>query len=466
LRKIFLVVRDQEIAGLHKEIERLNKRIDDLLTVVERQNKRIEELEAENAGLKTKKTSRNSSLPPSSDFRKPLRQNLREKTGRKPGGQPGHEGKTLEMVSDPDEIIDHSPTECENCGRGLEKVAGEIMEKRQIIDIPPIEAIYIEHRSIGKICKCGHCTKGEFPSEVKERIQYGPGIVALVAYFSIRQFIPFLRMKEMLSDILGIFISTGGIRQVIKRMAKNCTGKYEAIKVQIQTSNSVGSDETGGVVNGKNGWFWVWQTKFQTFISFSSSRGFEVINRIFPNGFPKAILGHDCLAAQFKCEAKGHQMCMSHIQRELNFNIDAYSCKWSEKVKWLIKDALEIKSVLTKRNLGLKNPAVEELEKRMDEFLEYAIPERNKKSITLRNRLRKQRESIFLFLYYMEVPPDNNGSERAIRNIKVKQKISGQFKSEEGAQNFAVIRSVIDTAIKSGERILDCLTKTAKLGTE
>lgn len=457
---------DQEIAGLQKEIERLNKRIDDLLSVVEKQNKRIKELETENARLKLKKTSRNSSMPPSSDFRKPIRQNLREKTGRKPGGQPGHEGRTLEMVIDPDEIIDHSPPECENCGRGLEGVAGEIIEKRQIIDIPPIEAIYIEHRSIAKICKCGHCTKGAFPSEVKERIQYGPGIVALIAYFSIRQFIPFLRMKEMLADVLGIFISTGGIRQVLKRMAKNCAGKYAAIKAEIEISTNVGSDETGAVVNGENGWFWVWQNKFQTFIAYSSSRSFEVINKLFPKGFSKSILSHDCLAAQFKCKAKGHQMCMSHILRELNFNIDAYSCEWSEKIKGLIKDSLEIKSVLTKRNHGWKNPAIEEIENRMDELLECGIPERNKKSITLRNRFIKQRESIFQFLHYPEVPPDNNGSERAIRNIKVKQKISGQFKSEEGAQDFAIIRSVIDTAIKSGEEILNYLTKTAKLGTE
>ena len=457
---------DQEIARRDREIERLNKRIDDLLIIIENQNKKIEALESEIERIKTKKTSRNSSLPPSSDIGKPIRKNLRESTGRKPGGQPGHEGKTLKMVSNPDEIIEHGPIECESCGKNLENVAGEIIDSRQVIDIPPISAIYIEHRLLEKVCRCGHCTRGKFPSEVKQSVQYGSGIVALIAYFSVRQYIPFLRMKEMLADVLGIFISTGGIRQVLKRMAKNCAGKYEAIKAEIEISANVGSDETGAVVNGENGWFWVWQNKFQTFIAYSSSRGFEVINKLFPNGFPKTILSHDCWAAQFKCEAKGHQICLTHILRDLNFNIDAYSCKWSEKVKWLIKDCFEIKSVLTKRNHGLRNPAVEEIENRMDELLDCYIPEENKKSITLRKRFKKQRKSIFQFLYYPEVPADNNGSERAIRNIKVKQKISGQFKSEEGAQDFAVIRSVIDTAIKSGEEILDYLTKTAKLGTE
>lgn len=417
---------------------------------------------------KNRKNSNNSSIPPSKDENRPLRnQSLREKSGKKAGGQPGHDGKTLECSSVIDTIIEHMPQFCNCCGKNLHDVVEILIETRQFIDIPVIKPECIEHRVYRKICTCGHNTQSNFPSNVTAKVQYGPNVESLTGYLHARQYLPYQRMKEFFTDVMNLPVSVGGINNILKRLTQKALPHYEQIKGRINKSIFVGTDETGVRVNGKKDWIWTWQNDVLTFITHSGNRGFKTIKDNFADGLPNTILLHDRFACHFNCEAMHHQICMSHLLRDLQYIVELYpNSQWAAEMKTLITQALELKKQLTVNEYYGISPEREMLQEKLLILLQTTLEQEHKKAKTLQKSLIKHQQYILYFLYHPKVPPDNNGSERAIRNIKVKQKISGQFKSDEGADGFAILRSVIDTTIKSGQNVLNALSLIAKLGTE
>ena len=417
---------------------------------------------------KNRKNSNNSSIPPSKDENRPLRnQSLREKSGKKVGGQPGHDGKTLECSSVIDTIIEHMPQFCNCCGKNLHDVVEILIETRQFIDIPVIKPECIEHRVYRKICTCGHNTQSNFPSNVTAKVQYGPNVESLTGYLHARQYLPYQRMKEFFTDVMNLPVSVGGINNILKRLTQKALPHYEQIKGRINKSIFVGTDETGVRVNGKKDWIWTWQNDVLTFITHSGNRGFKTIKDNFADGLPNTILLHDRFACHFNCEAMHHQICMSHLLRDLQYIVELYpNSQWAAEMKTLITQALELKKQLTVNEYYGISPEREMLQEKLLILLQTTLEQEHKKAKTLQKSLIKHQQYILYFLYHPKVPPDNNGSERAIRNIKVKQKISGQFKSDEGADGFAILRSVIDTTIKSGQNVLNALSLIAKLGTE
>mgnify|MGYP001613017011 FL=1 len=224
-----------------------------------------------------------------------------------------------------------------------------------------------------------------------------------------------------------------------------------------------GGDETGIKINGKKGWLWTVQTPLLTFLSAAMSRGFETINRLFKNGFPVSVYVTDCWAAQLKVITKAKQICTAHLLRELSNFMDALKCQWSVKMKQLLKDAIELKAQLQPQEYTAPNEKVIHIQKQLDELLQTTLDDKHKKVRTFIKRLNKNHDAILTFLYYPKVPPDNNGSERAIRNAKVKMKVSSQFRSFAGAHRFAVLRSVIDTTIKNSQNVLEALCLLAKM---
>ncbi len=271
---------------------------------------------------------------------------------------------------------------------------------------------------------------------------------------------PFKRLKECMQHFFGLEISQGSIANILERMSFKSQTVYNQIKAAIMTSTQIGSDETSAKVNGKNWWVWVWQTMFSTFISVSQSRGSKTIERLFPDGFSNAILNSDRWAAQLKTYAKGHQLCTSHLQRELKYLLELEKNDWAEQVNEVLNESLKLKNDCSEYNRG--DPRTIQLERKFDILLKANIPKtKNKKTFAFQKSLIKHRYSIFTFLYYADVPPDNNASERAIRNVKVKQKISGQFKS--GQDHFCVLRSVIDTCLKRGVDVMFALKAIARL---
>jgi len=414
-------------------------------------------LKQEVATLKNRLNSGNSSLPPSSDLHA-KNKSLRPKGDKKSGGQPGHKGKTLEMKAIPDQIISHIPDFCACCGDSLSQKEAHFLEKRQVVDLPPIVPHYYEYQIFSKTCACGKTTKGSFPQEVTAPIQYGSNVETLVVYFSVRQYMPFQRIAEYFNN-LGIFISEGTIANILERMARKCAFPYQVIKDNIEKSTVVGADETGTKIDGKKGWIHTYQNPLNTLIIASPSRGSTVQETEFPNGFPNATFISDAWPAQLKTPAKNHQLCIPHLIRDLNFFIEAFEDDWAKRVKELFLKSIRLKpQILDYQSL---NPQRQALFDELDELLRESQKDKHKKINAFYKRLIKNRNSLLNFLLINEVPPDNNGSERAIRNIKVKTKISGQFKSFNGARIFAVIRSVIDTMIKRNQNVFTGLGQVA-----
>lgn len=436
-------------------------------TIIPELQKRITELEAQLAVYQNKKDSTNSHKPPSSDMNTPQRnRSLRKKSNKKPGGQKGHEGNTLLFSDRIDKAIEHTPDQCGSCGKDLSETKGSLIERRQEVDIPVIVAQRIEHQRYEKKCSCGHVSCGQFPGHITSPIQYGSRIEALIVYLHGRQYLPYARTKEFFQDVMGLSISSGGINYLLRRFSKKALSEYEKIRSAIQMQEMVGTDETGVKVNGEKHWIWTWQSESYTFIAHSSNRGYQTILDNFPSGLPDSYLGHDRWAAHFQCPSKGHQICMSHLLRELNFLEELYQSKWAVKFKILIQRALNKKRAMNINDYGIKNTARNNIMDKLKRLLRQFISKKEIKSRTLQKKLKNKIECIFLFLFHSYIPPDNNGSERAIRNIKVKQKVSGFFKSVQGAKDYVVIRSIIDTATKAGLPVFASLVKIANLGTE
>lgn len=444
----------------YKEIDRLNKIIIDLHKIIADQAKIIVDLNSRLDKLENPKNSRNSSIPPSHDYSRPLRtQSLREPSSKKLGGQPGHEGKTLEMTKNPDKIISHIPQFCTCCGRDLSQIKAELVECRQEVVLPPIQPIFIEHQSFQKICNCGNKVISGFPEGITPGISYGENVESLAAYMNARQFVPFHRLAEMFKFVFNIPISEGSLVRVINRVAEKATPAYELIRERVKTATVNGGDETGMKINGDKGWFWTFQGNLFTFIIASLNRGSQTINEHFPNGFAFSVLVHDCWRCYFKVAAVAHQICLAHLLREFNHVSECYKLKWATDFKQLLLETIAFKKTLLPQDYHKTLNQRTEFEKRLNKLLKEPIKKKHPIALSLQNRLVKHRQHIFTFLYYHEVPPDNNGSERAIRNVKVKQKISGQFKSFKGALNFAILRSIIDTAIKNNLNPLQSLSQ-------
>ncbi len=443
------------------------KRIAELETKVIRLESIIEKLLDKIEDLTHRKNSRNSSVSPSKDENRPLKnQSLRTKSSKKPGGQPGHEGTTLKMVENPDQIINHKPDFCNCCGNDLSDKPEELLLKRQVVDIPVIFPKYTEHRIFKKTCSCGHQNKSVFPENVKTTISYGANVQATIAYMHTRQYLPFERMSEYFKEVCNLPISQGTICNLLDGFALKAQPAYDLIAQKVSNEKVVGADETGIRVNGKNGWFWTWQSKFATFVVFSKNRGTATIDTNFSQGFHDAVLVHDCWASHFQTQCKTHQLCIAHLLRELIFLEQRFESNWATNFKRILYEALELKKNLDQEHYN--NPILERDKIRiaLDALLENPLPENQKKLCAFHKRMIKHKEYIITFLHHFHVPPDNNASERAIRNVKVKQKVSGQFKTENGAQIYAVIRSVTDTCIKNGQNILGAFKTIAILKAE
>jgi len=378
---------------------------------------------------------------------------------RKPGGQKGHKGKTLMVSDNPDIIKKVLPDYCNKCGNDLSGFEGKLDKKRQIVDIPPIKPIITEYRTYSKTCSCGCTSKSGFPNGVMAPVSYGGNVQSLVAYLHARQFIPYKRMKEMLNDLFGLPISQGGIEQLLNHFCKTNMVLYNKILDAVEKSSVVGGDETGCKVNGDKWWFWTWQTARLTFIMESANRGKKTIDSVFKNGLPNSILVSDRWKPQLNTTAKEHQLCLAHLLRDIIYLNQLYKDTWTKDFKQLLLDSIKLDKTMEAGDYN--NPVFEKREQIINRFerllANYKGNKNHKKLNAFVKNITKLKESVFVFLHDQDVPPDNNASERAVRNIKVKQKISGQFKSPNGAKRFAIIRSIIDTLTKNNLNVLGAL---------
>jgi transposase len=398
------------------------------------------------------KDSHNSSIPPSREHLQAQvsrrTQSLRPHGERKSGGQKGHEGSTLLMNETPDVTITHTPDYCNQCGLSLAEVTGQEIETRQSIDIPlPVCPVTINHVSIEKSCSCGHCNRGTFPCHVKPGVSYGVNIHAITAYLSTVQHIPFKRLTETLKDLYGIEISQGTVSNILRRMRKQSRPGYEAIREAIVQSPVVGADETGEHLNGELHWMWTFQNDLATYIFQHPSRGKAAIDDHFPQGLPKSILVTDRHRSYFNMETAGHQICLAHLLRELIY-LDELNKEqdWSASLLELLRESIHVRKTCTLGQIDIG-----EIKQRFDTLMNQDLKSLEKPFQALQKGLIKHQEHLFVFLEHPQVPYDNNASERSIRPLKVKQKVSGMFKSDDGADAFCQLHSIVNTARKNNQ---------------
>lgn len=430
-----------------EEIKLLTEKVTILLKLVE--------------DLGHKKNSRNSSISPSIDMTR-KNKSLRGRSNKKSGGQKGHEGSTLLQVDNPDLVTNLKSNYCRNCGGSLSDSDFVLQSKRQVVDIPPVKPVYHEYRQYS--CSCPHCREKhltDFPPNISAPIQYGNSIQSLVSYMSVYQYVPYARLAEMFSQVYNIPLCQGSIMNILIKAASKAEVVYDKIKEELAEAKIIGSDETGAKVNGDKAWIWVWQNPLNTYLVASKSRGYKTINNEWKDGFPIATLISDRLSAQLKTPALLHQVCLAHLLREIIFIEEVENHPFTHDFKELLIKIFEFKKN-QKSNYSVASLETSSYEEKINELLAICISKKDyPKTTTFQKSMIRVRNYILPCLYDKEIPPDNNGSERAVRNVKVKQKISGQFKTGQGP--FCILRSVIDTLKKRKCNILSVFNEIMRL---
>lgn len=467
-REAIVAVYEQGEDAVVELVENLSAQLADQHEMIASLGRRVKELEDRLA-----KNSRNSSKPPSSDLVKPKPKSLREKSGKKPGGQEGHPGRTLCLVESPDRVVIHTPAECEECGRALVEAMALGYERRQVVDVPPLALEVTEHRAQRKRCPgCGLTITAPFPAKVSATVAYGSRVKALMVYLMEYQLLPYERTSEVLGDLFGQRApGVGTLHSALARCFWELEGTEEAIKEDLSRARVSHFDETGLRVEGKGMWVHVASTPEFTHYGVHQKRGAEATKEIGILPSFSGVAMHDGLSAYRQYEQCAHALCNAHHLRELRFLEEEHEQEWAGRMKALL---LEIKDAVGKEaacgRTTLTPERARKFEVRYGRLLEAGLkanppPERTgkrgrpkqSKGKNLVDRLEKHRCEVLRFMRDFSVPFDNNQAERDLRMVKVRQKVSGCFRTMEGAEMFCRIRGYISTVRKQGENVLAAL---------
>jgi len=448
-----------------------------ILEVSQQMAERIQALEDQLA-----KNSANSGKPPSSDGlkKKPAPKSLRESGKRPSGGQKGHKGETLEMVATPDHVEKHSLVECPHCQTDLSTTVVQGVEKRQVFDLPPIRIEVTEHQAELKCCPgCGQRVKGNFPAAVSQPVQYGNRVRAQVVYLSQYHLLPMGRLRQLMGDLWGHAPSEALIQTTNNDLARQIAPTLAAIKTQLTSALVLRCDETGMRVEGKLHWLHVACTDFLTHYGVHSKRGQEAMTAL---GILAAFSGravHDGWVSYFKSENCAHALCNAHHLRELRFIFEQYQEPWAQAMSDLLKEIYAEVQATRDHATALAPSRIDQYEARYHDILQQGLaahaadasapakkrgrPKRSPAE-NLLARLHRYKTETLSFMSDFRVPFDNNLAERDLRMMKVKQKISGTFRTLAGAKTFCAIRSYLSTARKQGVNVFHALY-AAFLGT-
>lgn len=458
---------------MREQLSQLNKDqlidiIFELREVIQRQEVRIQALEDQVA-----KNSQNSGKPPSSDGLKKKPRSLREKGKRKSGGQKGHQGKTLEMVLDPDHQISYELEMCPNCASDLSKVQVSRLEKRQVFDIPEVRLEVTEHQGEVKQCPCCHkSVKAMFPTGVERGVQYGHRLQAQANYLTMYQLLPLKRTCELFEDFYGHAPSEAVILRSIKQVHQQLDPSLTRIFHRLLETDVIHNDETGMRVEGKLNWLHVAATESLTYYAVHAKRGQIAMRDIGILPQFKGTSLHDALVSYFQFDNCTHALCNAHHLRELRFIAEQYQQAWASDLAQLLRDAKKEVATKLEEQDTLSPDRIRYYHHYYEVLLQQGFeanppPEipppkkrgRNKQSApkNLLDRLQKYQTQTLAFISDFRIPFDNNLAERDIRMMKVKQKISGTFRTRYGAEVFCDIRSYISTARKQGQPVIQAL---------
>lgn len=433
----------------------------------------VEELKARVKAFEERlaQDSHNSHRPPSDDsFKRPRTKSLRQATGKKPGGQTGHPGTTLRLVENPDQTVVHAVKRCQHCQQSLQAVTAKAYERRQVFELPPPHIEVIEHRAEIKTCRrCQQPTRANFPADVTHVVQYGPRFKGLAVYLNTHQFLPYARAAEVFTDVFKHPVSPGTLVNFNQECFTALAPHDEAVKAKIIAAEVANLDETGVNINGQLHWLHVAATPETTYYACHAKRGQEAMDAIgiLPNFKGTAV--HDHLAAYHRYECD-HALCNAHHLRELTFIHEQDQQVWA---KQMIDLLLETKRQVENHESRLNAPTLRRIKYKYRRLVKKGFDEnplptaetmpkkrgrrKKSKSRNLVERFSLFAEEILAFARDFKVPFDNNQAERDLRMMKVQQKISGCFRSLEGARVFCRIRGYISTNKKQGRNILEAL---------
>lgn len=416
------------------------------------------------------KDSRNSSKPPSSaGYKKRTGVEVKRECVKNNGGQKGHEGHTLMQVEEPNYVVLHGIKECVHCKASLEREKVIRYERRQVFGIPPIKMEVTEHRTEVKICPCcGSENKGEFPAGVDKPVQYDGRVKAIATYLNQYQLIPLERTCEIFEDIFGHRLSEEFILQSNEKLAECVRPSNSAVKEMLIKGDVVNFDETGLRVEDRLNWLHLASNSNLTYYEIHEKRGKIAMDEIgiLPKFSGTAV--HDHWKPYISYDNCSHSFCNSHHIRELNFVREQYRQDWAEAMESLL---LEIKKEVEETkptSIFLSASKIREFENKYDKIIEegykvnpQAITKKGRVKQTppknLLDRLHIHKQSVLAFMYDFRVPFDNNQGERDLRMMKLKQKISGTFRTRKNANVFCLIRGYISTARKNEQNVIESI---------
>jgi transposase len=476
-----LVAQNAALAAQNETMRRENAALAAQNETMRRENAalsaRVAELERR-LGL----NSATSSKPPSSDglAKKPPRtRSLRRRSNKAAGGQKGHPGKTLRKVDKPDDIVDHIPTRCAGCGAALAATPGTDYDARQVFDLPaPQPLLVTEHRA--HRCRCAGCgaqTKAAFPAAVSAPVQYGERIAAVIVYLSAFQFVPLARLAGLMADLFGVSLSRASIEQMSRRAGQRLVGFAETVRQLILDAPVKHLDETGFRIVKTLRWLHIAATTCLTYYRIGTDRGDML-------GGVSGIVVHDHWGSYFKMPGVEHALCNAHHLRELQALIEIEKEDWARQMQTLLRRACHVGHLARDRQQVPTQRLIDLIGRRYDANMASAIAfhealpapstklkrdgtpraGRRKRRVghNLALRLIAHKVAVLRFLANPDVPFTNNQAERDGRMMKLKQKISGCFRSVEGAHDFMVIRTLVGTARKRGWGVIQSLMRDPK----
>lgn len=427
---------------------------------------RIAELEAQLA-----KNSRNSSKPPSSDgLAKPKPKSLRKPSGKPNGGQKGHKGHTLKKVAHPDQIVTHEPpASCEACQASLAQAETLKTESRQVFELPKLRYQVIEHRASSVQCRsCGKVHRGHFPADVSAPVQYGPGVRAALVHLTQFHLLPIERTARLMDDLFELPVSQATVLSACERAQTLLEPSVAAIGQALQSTAVLHADETGLRVAGKLHWVHVLGNRLMTWVACHSKRGKEAFkDHHILTGFKGALI-HDGWKPYRDLLCR-HGLCNAHHLRELAFVFEDLYQPWAFKMARLLtkanEEVLAIGAPLPAERLSFYQDHYEKILLEGEKLNPLASGpgkrgrKKQSKSTNLLLRLRQYKDDVCRYMTDPGVPFTNNLGEQIARMVKVKQKVSGCFRTKQGADIFCSIRSYLGTLHKQNQDLFQALVQ-------